>query len=337
MIRVSYKTEKYINTDEQNNDYYLKLKKHTYSKKATVMKKMLLRISKSMNIEDLFNELIKIDSFGKVFEGYLLKDIIILSADSMPAFIERIEKRISNLNPFSKKLFYIRLSVLFDYQAKFQSDTITPFFQDAFIFRTCYYCNRAYITDIEMKENEYKSTYQLDHYYEKSFYPYLALSFYNFIPCCSTCNSTVKNTMIKKKEDGCFTKKCIAPNHSSFNFDEKVKFETFNEFEPKDFTEIDLRLIEKDGEEYEEYIKLFKLNERYESHKDIVFEMIQRRKDFPDEKIVDISDMLSISTEKIKQALFGPELYDDLGHSPLSKLTKDISRDLGLLKEIKAK
>ena len=55
----------------------------------------------------------------------------------------------------------------------------------------CPYCNRNYITYYE-EENKKKTTADLDHYYPKSKYPFLALSLYNFIPSCKICNSLFK-------------------------------------------------------------------------------------------------------------------------------------------------
>lgn len=59
--------------------------------------------------------------------------------------------------------------------------------------RTCPYCNRNYIT-VYGKENEERSTADLDHFFQKSQYPLFALSLFNFIPSCQICNSRMKNT-----------------------------------------------------------------------------------------------------------------------------------------------
>ena len=47
----------------------------------------------------------------------------------------------------------------------------------------CLYCNRNYIFS-----SENINTCELDHFYSQEKYPYLALSFYNLIPSCHTCN-----------------------------------------------------------------------------------------------------------------------------------------------------
>lgn len=49
---------------------------------------------------------------------------------------------------------------------------------------TCPYCNRSYI----FTSSKSGTRPQYDHYFPKSKYPYLALSMYNLIPCCSICN-----------------------------------------------------------------------------------------------------------------------------------------------------
>ncbi|MFX8327742.1 hypothetical protein ABTL71_18955, partial [Acinetobacter baumannii] len=50
---------------------------------------------------------------------------------------------------------------------------------------TCPYCNRSYIYYISRRK-EIKP--QIDHFFPKSKYPFLAMSFYNLIPSCQTCN-----------------------------------------------------------------------------------------------------------------------------------------------------
>lgn len=62
--------------------------------------------------------------------------------------------------------------------------------------KVCPYCQRNYITSYTLEENKEdkveKATADLDHFYPKKDYPFLALSLYNFIPSCSICNSRMK-------------------------------------------------------------------------------------------------------------------------------------------------
>ncbi|WP_339839256.1 hypothetical protein [uncultured Maribacter sp.] len=52
---------------------------------------------------------------------------------------------------------------------------------------TCTYCNREYIF-VHKKKKGKGMVPQMDHWFAKSYYPLLALSFYNLIPSCGTCN-----------------------------------------------------------------------------------------------------------------------------------------------------
>lgn len=52
--------------------------------------------------------------------------------------------------------------------------------------RVCPYCGRSYIYAVE--ENGTMVKPQIDHFFPKSKYPYLALSYFNLIPICQTCN-----------------------------------------------------------------------------------------------------------------------------------------------------
>ncbi|WP_428739757.1 hypothetical protein [Sulfurimonas sp.] len=51
----------------------------------------------------------------------------------------------------------------------------------------CPYCNRNYIQNFR-KHNSLEATAQLDHFFDKKTYPYFAVSIYNLIPSCQTCN-----------------------------------------------------------------------------------------------------------------------------------------------------
>ena len=60
---------------------------------------------------------------------------------------------------------------------------------------TCTYCNRQYTITLK-KDGEFITRPQFDHWFPKSIFPLLALSFYNLIPSCSICNSSAKGEQI---------------------------------------------------------------------------------------------------------------------------------------------
>ncbi|TLS54141.1 hypothetical protein FE782_02000 [Paenibacillus antri] len=54
--------------------------------------------------------------------------------------------------------------------------------------RICPFCNRNHIDNVERPNRGTKRTSQLDHFFHKSKYPFLAMSFYNLVPSCYNCN-----------------------------------------------------------------------------------------------------------------------------------------------------
>lgn len=229
---------------------------------------------------------------------------------------------------------------IFNYSGKFQSDVITPFFTENFDFRTCFYCNKDFITNFDADKKV--STFQLDHFYDKDTYPYLALSFYNLIPSCPTCNSPKvkgsKNTFEHDSKVGKFQNEtCIAPNSQNFYFDQKVKFKLLLDDSSKNLhikskDDIDIKLKENYSDMYDKYIEIFKLNERYKAHKDIVFDMIQKAELYPESRLKELQYLTGIPFQEIKKDIFNLiDENEDLSKQPFSKLIVDMSKELGIL------
>ncbi len=223
--------------------------------------------------------------------------------------------------------FYtLDVKALFNYKDKFQTH-IAKFFEQYVEVHTCYFCNIEFINKFKKSDGKFKNGFTLDHYIDKGKYPYLALSLYNLIPSCYTCNSKVK---------GINEIDTLSPSSSHFDFDKKVTFKTFMQNdnlqieEPKDF---DFLLKEDFTDVYKKYIDVFELDGRYSYHKTKVIEMINKRKEYPDSRIKELATLTQKTQEEVKQDLFGVYLYDadDLHKRPLSKLTRDIAKELGLV------
>ncbi len=220
------------------------------------------------------------------------------------------------------------IAEIFDYQNKYQK-YISDIFKQYIEIHTCFYCNIDFVNVFKSTSKHFKSGYTLDHVKNKSEYPHLALSLYNFVPACYICNSKLK----KEEDIG-----DVSPTSSTFDFDKKVTFKTFIQNdnlqikEPKDF---DLLLEEDFTDVYQKYIDVFELDGRYEYHKYKVIEMINKRKAYPDSRIKELAALTQKTHEEVKQDLFGTYLYDadDLHKRPLSKLTRDIAKELGLIDE----
>ncbi len=220
-----------------------------------------------VEVFDKFKE-VKKDDFHTIFKDISFKCLLVGNF----RILEKIKKRIGTNNNNKSIKF------LFNY-TELRKDYISPFFEDYLNIATCYYCNIDYINSYNTDKKK-KNKFTLDHYYDKSTYPYLALSLYNFVPSCYACNSKLKGTEEFSN---------LSPSSINFDFDKKVKFKLFLHKNCKDLNiklkdDIDIPLKERYSNEYDKYIEVFKLNERYQAHKDIVFEMIKNVELYPESR-----------------------------------------------------
>jgi len=224
-----------------------------------------------------------------------------------------IVKQVFNYDKAKSKTITLKISKL---QPK-----IAKFFEDNIEVHTCYFCNIEFINKFSTLTKT-KNGFTLDHFMDKGTYPYLALSLYNLVPSCYVCNSKVKGT---QPIGG------VAPTSQKFDFDDKVKFKTFlsnPNLQVDDEADIELFLKEDFSDKYQNYLQVLELDGRYDYHKYRVIEMIQKRKDYPDSRIKEFAQLTQKTVEEVKQDLFGIYLKEDLNKRPLSKLIKDISKEL---------
>ncbi|WP_419305225.1 hypothetical protein [Aliarcobacter butzleri] len=275
---------------------------------------------KNKSLQEIFTKFKekRIDEFDVIFQNKDLENILTLNQDEIINILEK-NKNKSSLS---------KLKHVFNYD-KFQSE-ITKFFTDNFDFRTCFYCNKDFITNFEADKEV--STFQLDHFYDKGTYPYLALSFYNLIPSCPTCNSSKV-----KGSANTFENNCIAPNSQNFDFHQKVKFKLLLDNSCKNLhikskDDIDITLKEQFSDMYDKYIEIFKLNERYKAHKDIVCDMIQKAELYPQSRLKELENLTGIPFQQIKKDIFNLiDENEDLSKQPFSKLIVDMSKELGII------
>jgi len=190
---------------------------------------------------------------------------------------------------------------------------------------TCVYCNRLYTNTIISKSSKFISRPTFDHWYPKADYPILSLSFYNLIPSCNICNSTIKGSK-KFKLISQFHPYYDHPKQNkklnfSFTYDvtknnkANCKLKPFN-----DFTKSSL--------------KEMKISELYQAHNEEINELIQLRKSYSGSFIESLQNILNINLtkEELYRYLFGVYFEDEnLINRPLSKLKKDILTELNFI------
>ncbi len=192
------------------------------------------------------------------------------------------------------------------------------------------------IEKVILKEKH--SHFTLDHVIDKGTHPLLSLSLYNFVPSCYACNSKFKGT---KQFIDRNTVNYLSPtlDEKDFKFDEDVKFrilfKSTNHISyiksKKDFI-LDFKYF-KNQAEYEKYINIFKLKGRYIFHKDEIVELIEKKKKYSDSKILEMSKQLKIPIQKIKEDIFGKELFQgNLEDKSMTKFKRDIAKQIGIIK-----
>ena len=205
---------------------------------------------------------------------------------------------------------------------------------------TCVYCNRMYTKTViveeeateeeDIEEDSNKKTKnkkltrpQFDHWFPKSKYPLLQLSFYNLIPSCSICNSGLKGaTELNLQEHFHPYVKPTDDFKYAYSYDYK---KDLNHFEFK---------IKTENDKARNTSNAFQLKDIYDTHVDELQDLLRIKEAYSESYIHMLSTMTSLNLDKeeIYRLAFGVH-YEDALHDrrPLSKMKKDILIELGIM------
>ncbi|CAK2606191.1 putative HNH nuclease domain-containing protein [Vibrio crassostreae] len=92
----------------------------------------------------------------------------------------------------------------------------------------CPYCNRSYTHSV-FEDDIFGGRPELDHFLSKSFFPFFALSVYNLIPVCHSCNHAKLDKHVVKITDGQAEYTHLHPNVAEDNVLNTRMFETEQE------------------------------------------------------------------------------------------------------------
>ncbi|SHH08604.1 hypothetical protein SAMN05443549_1192 [Flavobacterium fluvii] len=191
---------------------------------------------------------------------------------------------------------------------------------------TCVYCNRIYTKTVINSTGKKVTRPTFDHWFPKSDYPLLALSFYNLVPSCSVCNSGVKGSTPFSLSTH------FHPYHN--NPDEEFKY-TFS-YDHKDYDKFSFKLS-TDNKFSEDSVNAFELEEIFKAHEDEI-EDLRRIKDAYSEDYIDmleskILDGITLDRDDVYRLAFGVHFQEaKFDRRPLSKMKKDILIELGIIK-----
>ena len=218
------------------------------------------------------------------------------------------------------------LEKIFRYDRYSQRKVVTDILRKMDI-DVCPYCNRQYIYIVESG----KVRPQLDHYYPKDRYPYLALCLYNMVPCCGICNMT-------KSDLDTFSKPVLYPYEEEFGYNASFTLKIRNNVNyvkvlqgvSSEFTISINQKNEKD--EIKNQIEKMHLKELYDQHVNYVMDIIKSRYINTLERLEEIYEkfpQIFDSYQEVKKiAYFVDTRKEEWGRRPLSKLTYDIDCQL---------
>lgn len=207
---------------------------------------------------------------------------------------------------------------------------------------SCIYCNSQLnvVLDLEIYKNRpkkgqvksRKALFELDHFFPKSKYPFLSISFFNLLPCCANCNKS------KGKEDVLFY-----PFTENDNDLEIFRFEldtlsVIKYWRNRDVNDIKInfKTLLSDDTILKNHNKYFKIEQLYATQKDIAEELLHKKIAYGRayklylEK--DFKEKLFADQTMVNRLLIGNyDKPEDVHKRPMAKYSQDIARQLGLI------
>lgn len=198
------------------------------------------------------------------------------------------------------------------------SSKIAKFLTDAsngFDIHNCVYCDFEDVTTFTKANGQEVRRFETEHVLDKGLCPLVALSLYNFVPSCGTCNGpALKGT--KTIGDTEYEISKLSPSAEGYDFDGKVQFEVkvvtpgttdLKATDHADDYEVDFNVMESI---YQKSIDLFELKQRYNSGKNKI-ELLKwrdKRRCNPDNIIQQFADIKKITFEEAFEEMFELDL-----------------------------
>ena len=175
----------------------------------------------------------------------------------------------------------------------------------------CPYCQRNYVNIIQKDSFTIKP--DLDHFYPKAKYPFLAATIDNLIPACQVCNSRLK------KEIDFYKIKHLHPLKPTENIFRKLEFLYLGN--KNIYIKGKALLLDKE----KQYIKTFRIEEIYNTHTEVLDDILEKNKKYNYVKKNHILKTCpSMGMRTIKELVFHEYINIDEKKAPMSSLKKSL-------------
>lgn len=290
-------------------------------------------------IKSFFKKYIKRILNSKPEDLLYIQDILIRARPDFKVFLEEKRKTVNHDHAIRAVYspYLVEIQRIIDYKYFItKTDGINEY--DAYTLsknlniNTCTFCNRLYTkTVININPNGKVSKLirpTFDHWFPQSKNPILALSFYNLIPSCNVCNSSLKSSI-----DMTLAKHLHPYIDSEINFQFSYKLNATNKY---DFT------ITNIGDDINTRSKntadFFKLKEIYKVHIDEIEDLLKIKSAYSVTYLKNMKaffkDSIGLSNEEIYRLVFGTEINESkFEKRPLSRMKRDILTELGIIRK----
>lgn len=194
--------------------------------------------------------------------------------------------------------------------------------------KCCVYCNAQYaITTDEFRDEDGMmkriGTYQFDHLYPESSYPYLCTSYFNLQPSCPTCNDS-KNKRTAKFN--LYTSKADEIDVFRFELQPSKKLEDYTK---DDMSSLYVELNCDDADLLQNHLELFHINQIYSQHTDVLQRLIVilkcNRPSYTQALEDGLEELFPEGVEDPECFFFGYYMKPEHVHyQPLSKMVQDV-------------
>lgn len=221
--------------------------------------------------------------------------------------------------------------IFLDKYEKLVRNRINTGLVDRYKIRCCPYCNENYVFNRADKAGA-----QLDHFFPKDRYPLFALSLHNLVPACPACNHIKQDqTLGVSPQDGRrdfeSMRMTYLPGGGNWIMDEQ-ELDIIFQYLPSDTDPAFAQDIQIN-------VDRLKLTDAYQNHRDHVQELVNRAFWYNEAAFAALQNSLGelcLSEAEMLRMVFGTYVEPErFLKRPLSRLSRDILTELGVLRRSK--
>lgn len=238
-----------------------------------------------------------------------------------------------NGKPADEKPAIIKAFVDGGFKYDSHKQDIRRFFMDAankFEIHNCVYCDLEDVTTFTKADGTKVRKFETEHVLDKGECPLVALSLYNFVPSCGTCNGpAIKGTKTIGDTEEEIAK--LSPSAEGYDFEGKVRFDVKitnpNAADLKATTHIEDYEVDFDVQEslYQKSIDLFELKGRYnvDKCKAELLKWRELRRNNPDNIVRQFADIKHVAFDEMYEEIFELQLRKR-NHFTMEKARRDV-------------